>query len=927
MPEKIKSDATVPCEREDVFNLAETFRKIDDKRMTVLLNEHFPFMYKDRETTGTALHVAAMHEMGAPILKDLVARRADVNLCCEALAFGNHIQEMQPIHLAAGKGSVDTIRLLVEHRADVNAKTKHNGQEHYTPLHEAAYHGNLPVMMELIKQGADLELKNRAEQTALHVAAKAGLWETAFELIKGKAQLSSRNFDKYKMSPLDYAVCGTFPNSKLHLLARRCLEDVKRVAERNPRAAKELMRAQAIDDGTIKYESWRSGLLNPANEPKPCWEDFVDLLHKAPSVAADVLELLTVSPKVEDAYIHPLPEVLQRSKRTASLNCRYVTDTEWKKSDVTLHRHPAWHDKLAPGHATFSEKSRRSVHGRVSLNICKICANSVVKFNKQGGRCGVRVRMLWMPNCVNLEVLFALAESQGAIFRSKAAQAIVDYAWNAIVKKQYAVHFALRVLELVVLARVAAAHVETDYERRVLWSFVCATAMRDMHLELNQIWQYAIVLQSLRSYIADRNWIDSIWITIFGSLVVASSGTQELNRQGYRQLLAIVTLTRWFQILYMFRATTLFSLGFKIAPLFESFFKIGAIFLITFVTLVSFCHAFIILDADPLNMGNVLVQTFRVLMLGDGDGVDFVLNLGSSDNNDLFDQQYFMALMLVLGVVVFCVCVLNMFIAVHSAVYEGAQGNAREIFYLSRADICLTSMMMPTWKCRWPRGKHQHWYIPLLVIGLAVWLSSVHFLSDYHPFACAVILVFFLHFGDRLLAQRPWTRGVDGDYSAVEGRSAQVYAADRLPPAKEDRFIWWLEWDEHGKGKDWSSFSGDDDAKEDEEVPLLKEVDDALADAVGEVGRNLDSVKEQVSLLGRRLDALEGIEQRIEAVIRRSLGAPMAGYLEDAPARPVIGAATPPAPLKALPETPTSQALPSEASRAPEPTPEPALLF
>jgi ankyrin repeat protein len=43
-----------------------------------------------------------------------------------------------PLHLAANKGHIEVVKLLIEHGAYVNAKNN-NG---WAPLHEAAYNGH-----------------------------------------------------------------------------------------------------------------------------------------------------------------------------------------------------------------------------------------------------------------------------------------------------------------------------------------------------------------------------------------------------------------------------------------------------------------------------------------------------------------------------------------------------------------------------------------------------------------------------------------------------------------------------------------------------------------------------------------------------------------------------------------------------------------
>jgi len=61
------------------------------------------------------------------------------------------LQELQiPLHIAARMGSVDSVLLLLQHGADVEAVTK----DGYTPLHIAAKEGHEEVIGVLIDQSA-----------------------------------------------------------------------------------------------------------------------------------------------------------------------------------------------------------------------------------------------------------------------------------------------------------------------------------------------------------------------------------------------------------------------------------------------------------------------------------------------------------------------------------------------------------------------------------------------------------------------------------------------------------------------------------------------------------------------------------------------------------------------------------------------------
>lgn len=70
------------------------------------------------------------------------------------------------LHLAARKGAVDDMKVLIESGADVNIV----GDLGNTPLHQAAMMKQVESVKFLLKCGAKKQLKNEFDQTPLDVA-------------------------------------------------------------------------------------------------------------------------------------------------------------------------------------------------------------------------------------------------------------------------------------------------------------------------------------------------------------------------------------------------------------------------------------------------------------------------------------------------------------------------------------------------------------------------------------------------------------------------------------------------------------------------------------------------------------------------------------------------------------------------------------
>lgn len=112
----------------------------------------------------------------ASLVQKLVDNDADVNKT-----------GWTPLHYAASVGHVQIIEYLLEHSAYIDAESP-NGT---TPLMMAAMHGSPDAVNVLLKEGADLRMKNQVGLSALDFAVR-GQHQNAKKLIEtGLARLAS----------------------------------------------------------------------------------------------------------------------------------------------------------------------------------------------------------------------------------------------------------------------------------------------------------------------------------------------------------------------------------------------------------------------------------------------------------------------------------------------------------------------------------------------------------------------------------------------------------------------------------------------------------------------------------------------------------------------------------------------------------------
>ena len=140
----------------------------------------------------TALHMAA--DLGDDDIVDALIKRPDVNINSRD-GDGN-----TPLHSAAWSGREQSARLLIDAGADINI----SNHKQRTALHLAASNGHSSIVGELIKvPHLNLNVRNENGQTPLHVAVINGMVASARLLIDAGADINIP--DKYQQTALHMA--------------------------------------------------------------------------------------------------------------------------------------------------------------------------------------------------------------------------------------------------------------------------------------------------------------------------------------------------------------------------------------------------------------------------------------------------------------------------------------------------------------------------------------------------------------------------------------------------------------------------------------------------------------------------------------------------------------------------------------------------
>lgn len=115
-----------------------------------------------------------------------------------------------PLHDAVVAGNARMARLLLKNGADVNCRNKREPL-----LYEAIKHGRIAIAKQLLEYDVLVNGRNDQERTPLHQAARSGNEAALRLLLKHGAKVDSR--DMYEKTPLYLAVQGHGAAAKLLL--------------------------------------------------------------------------------------------------------------------------------------------------------------------------------------------------------------------------------------------------------------------------------------------------------------------------------------------------------------------------------------------------------------------------------------------------------------------------------------------------------------------------------------------------------------------------------------------------------------------------------------------------------------------------------------------------------------------------------------
>jgi ankyrin repeat protein len=154
------------------------------------------------------LHLAAEQKNNPHILSEIIGRinslqtspQSETRTLAELLNGLNNLQD-SPLHVAAECSDRDTVRLLVENKADLHKQ----GEAGTHPIHKAAYFGNIPVVEYLTRlREININARDKRGRTPLLLAVLQRNSNIASQLIDLGADVNAQAFEG--STPLSLAI-------------------------------------------------------------------------------------------------------------------------------------------------------------------------------------------------------------------------------------------------------------------------------------------------------------------------------------------------------------------------------------------------------------------------------------------------------------------------------------------------------------------------------------------------------------------------------------------------------------------------------------------------------------------------------------------------------------------------------------------------
>jgi len=734
-------------------------------------NDEHALTYKLRKAFSQPIHAGAMADppsASETIVRALLKARASVKAQCKICSSdGQTVRDITPMHLASGKGNVDTILALLEHDADVNEPALLNGKLHYLPIHDAVWFNQANSMRCLLEKHARIEASNNAGNTALHLAAQLGHVKIAQILLceetlpseagtgdgvslqgtssrgqetPGDATLDSSArlgehagaMDRRRRSkngashikeckrlvtiknrdgktPLDLAVeKGQFPPRELHLFTT-CLDPASKVnafvtiAKLCPAAAPALIRDRESQD--IDDFAYKS-------VSKPWQSSLRDGAANQGITVATLAQLIEHAPRAAVALLDALtglPEVRNREHNPLPIRANIPLGNDACRIACAYEPVQVWEwirETLQPWQLRLAPQGPQAL-----------------KYGQE-----VEVKVLKMKGVVDLEVMHCLALAPDQrIFTKLVIHALIKVAWTNF-QLMFLIDLGHQLLATSTISYwscgAMAGEPHTSRFERLLWCCVASQGVVECFLFA---WTSIMCLFHL-SFVKFLHYAARTFHRGLAGILTLSLAIQYSTTYGpvheSDMILAMNSLTHWMLLLYELRAFQ--WTGKRLLPIMRSVTPISGMLVIMLFISLAFVHAFWAMDRnnvdEPSFFGVILL-----LFTGAAEELYSAEDLREMGGN----RSQFLIILSIMALLVFLAIVLNVFIAVLGDCYDQEQERMICTYLQERARICSGFFLRPCLQCSFA-ALHQPKLLPRIIVLVAMLTTAGALLAVFH---------------------------------------------------------------------------------------------------------------------------------------------------------------------------------------------------
>ncbi|CAE7900195.1 GIP, partial [Symbiodinium microadriaticum] len=429
------------------------------------------FKWNNRDCTGSSFHVNVLNNDKEEVLKQLDAGvDIDAIYRYETVWQGNQqFCTGKAIHLAASRGHLSMVELLLQRRADLHSVVTRDGETNYEVIHAAVFkegRGGCKEMIDaLCARRADVESRNANHWTCLHVAYQSGNMATIWAVQCARARKCG--FDDAALEGLDFVRArqlvqdalgaeavdedgvevepdpsdeggllsdlesairansrfeelqdpqpGVEELTPLELGIREAKMNTKDLADAAPATVRSL---QAFASGApecipLFLNRLSDGsLLRMADQLSHT--DIARLVRRYPESAAMLLDMATVKARATDPEWHPLPQRVHFRESWDGVQSTVLCemDKHWVFNETGL-EFPKWHWKILP-----RERVRSFTYSEI------------------GPHLDANIRVCHVPNIISPNVFAALISSVRlgdaglCLYESSTLRAAVSYTFD-----------------------------------------------------------------------------------------------------------------------------------------------------------------------------------------------------------------------------------------------------------------------------------------------------------------------------------------------------------------------------------------------------------------------------------------------------------------------------------------------------------------